>query len=207
MDKNIEGAPSEVRILRCHHKRCCNGNAFSLTTAMQILSVERRHLTNPSRYGIITTEKEFMRSRIFDFLTVFWSHPNGLDHSFDHLQSWTTWKQCEREHPKASFLDSKDPKSLVSQGKNRCRFLWEQDAAGSNPVTPTISSVHNESDEHSIFFFCLYFFIWSRFSALFSFVMPWWADSSPQRLVCSQGWPYAFCAIRESADNQQSGNG
>ena len=28
MDKNIEGAPSEVRILRCRHKRCCNGNAF-----------------------------------------------------------------------------------------------------------------------------------------------------------------------------------
>ena len=44
---------------------------FSLTTAMQILSVERRHLTNPSMYGIITTEKEFMRSRIFDFLTAF----------------------------------------------------------------------------------------------------------------------------------------
>ena len=26
------------------------------------------------------------------------------------------------------------------------------EAAGSNPVTQTISSVHNESDEHSIFF-------------------------------------------------------
>ena len=32
------------------------------------------------------------------------------------------------------------------------RLLWEQDAAGSSPVTSTISSVHNESDEHSIFF-------------------------------------------------------
>ena len=31
------------------------------------------------------------------------------------------------------------------------RVLWEHDAAGSSPVTPTISSVHNESDEHSIF--------------------------------------------------------
>ena len=31
------------------------------------------------------------------------------------------------------------------------RLLWEQNAAGSSPVTPTISSVHNESDEHSIF--------------------------------------------------------
>ena len=32
------------------------------------------------------------------------------------------------------------------------RVLWEHDVAGSNPVIPTISSVHNESDEHSIFF-------------------------------------------------------
>ena len=78
-----------------------------------------------------------MRSRIFDFLIASSSHRNGLDHSFDHLQSWTTWKQCLQEHPKASFLDSKAPKSLVNQGKNRCRFVWDVDAAGSNPVTPT----------------------------------------------------------------------
>ena len=60
-----------------------------------------------------------------------------VDHSFDHLQLRTTWKQCLQEHPKASFLDSKAPKSLVNQGKNRCRFVWDVDAAGSNPVTPT----------------------------------------------------------------------
>lgn len=29
------------------------------------------------------------------------------------------------------------------------RLLWEQDAAGSNPVTPTMSSVHNDT-EHSV---------------------------------------------------------
>ena len=44
---------------------------FSLTTAMQILSVERRRLTIVLMYGIITAEKEFMRSRILDFLTAF----------------------------------------------------------------------------------------------------------------------------------------
>ena len=44
---------------------------FSLTTAMQILSVERRRLTITLMYGIITAEKEFMRSRIIDFLTAF----------------------------------------------------------------------------------------------------------------------------------------
>ena len=57
-----------------------------------------------------------------------------VDHIFDHLQLWTTWKQREREHRKASFSDTKAPKSLVNQGKNRYRFLWEHDVAGSNPV-------------------------------------------------------------------------
>ena len=46
------------------------------------------------------------------------------------------------------------------------RYLGVVEAAGSNPVTQTISSVHNESDEHSIFF-CLYFVVGSRISALF----------------------------------------
>ena len=44
---------------------------FSLTTAMQILSFERRRLTIMLMYGIITAEKEFLRSRIFDFLKAF----------------------------------------------------------------------------------------------------------------------------------------
>ena len=104
---------------------------------MQILSVERRRLTITLMYGIITAEKEFLRSRIFDFLISSISHRNGLDHSFDHLASGTTWKQCEREHRKASFSDTKAPKSLVNQGKNYHLTLWDVDAAGSNPVTPT----------------------------------------------------------------------
>ena len=132
---------------------------------MQILSVERRRLTITLMYGIITAEKELLRSWIFDFLMASSSHRNGLDHSFDHLQSWTTWKQCEREHLKASFLDSKAPKSLVNQEKNRCRFVWDVDAAGSNPVTPTISSVHNTSELWTLDFFLLLF----TFSLIFSF--------------------------------------
>ena len=108
-----------------------------MSIAPQILRVDRRHLTILSRYGIITAEKEFMRSRISYFLIASSSHRNGLDHSFDHLRFRTTWKQCLQEHPKASFLDSKAPKSLVNQAKNRCRFVWDQDVAGSNPVIPT----------------------------------------------------------------------
>ena len=104
---------------------------------MQIVSVERRRLTITLMYGIITAEKEFLRSRIFDFLIASISHRNGLDHSFDHLQLWTTWKQCDGEHPKASFSDTKVPKSLVNQAKNRCRFLGVVEAASSSLVTQT----------------------------------------------------------------------
>ena len=108
-----------------------------MTTAIQILSVERRLLTITLKYAIITAEKEFMRSRILDFLIASIFHRNGLDHIFDHLRLWTTWKQCLQEHPKASFSDTKAPKSLVNQAKNRYIFLWEHDVAGSNPVIPT----------------------------------------------------------------------
>ena len=104
---------------------------------MQILSVEKRRLTIALMYGIITAEKEFLRSRIFDFLIASISHRNGLDHIFDHLPIRTTWKQCEREHALAPISDTKAPKSLVNQGKNRYIFLRDVDAAGSNPVTPT----------------------------------------------------------------------
>ena len=88
------------------------------------------------------------------------------DHSFDHLQVRTTWELWTLRHEKAWFSDKKAPKSTQKEAKDRYCFLWEQDVAGSNPVIPTISSVHNESDEHSILF-CLYLIVWSRFSALF----------------------------------------
>ena len=104
---------------------------------MQFLSVERRRLTIALMYGIITAEKEFMRSRILDFLIASISHRNELDHIFDHLRIRTTRKQCLQEHPKASFSYTKAPKSLVNQAKNRLFSVWDVDAAGSNPVTPT----------------------------------------------------------------------
>ena len=63
-------------------------------------------------YGIVTAEKEFLRSRIFDFLIASISHRNGLDHMFDHLLIWTTWKQCEQEYRKASVADMKDLEML-----------------------------------------------------------------------------------------------
>ena len=65
------------------------------------------------------------------------------DHSFDHLQVRTTWEIWTLRHEKARFSDKKAPKSTQKEAKDGYCFLWDVDAAGSNPVTPTISSVHN----------------------------------------------------------------
>ena len=59
------------------------------------------------------------------------------DHSFDHLQVRTTWELWTLRHEKARFSDKKAPKSTQKEAKDRYCFLWEHDAAGSNPVTPT----------------------------------------------------------------------
>ena len=107
---------------------------FSLTTAIQILSVERRLLTITLMYGIITAEKEFLRSRIFDFLIASISHRNGIDHTFDHLRLRTTWKLWVLQHVKARFSDEKARKSTQNEAKNRCFCVWEQDVAGSNTI-------------------------------------------------------------------------
>ena len=111
---------------------------------MQNLSVERRFLTIALMYGIITAGKEFMRSWIFDFSIATISQRNELDHTFDHLRSWTMWKQYLREHRKAPISDSKASKSLVNQGKNRFRFVRVLEAASSSPATSTIFTVRKD---------------------------------------------------------------
>ena len=120
-----------------------------MTTAMQILSVEKRRLTITLMYGIITAEKEFLRSRIFYFLIASISHRNGLDHTFDHLPIRTMWKQCEREHRKASFSDTKAPKSPRNQEKNYHLTLRDVEVASSNLVTST--KIGFESYSQSLF--------------------------------------------------------
>ena len=59
------------------------------------------------------------------------------DHSFDHLQVWTTWELWTLRHKKARFSDKKAPKSTQKEAKDGYCFLWELDAAGSSPVTST----------------------------------------------------------------------
>ena len=60
-----------------------------------------------------------------------------FDHNFDHLQVWTTWKLWVLQHVKARVSDEKARKSTQKEAKNRCFCVWDVDAAGSNPVTPT----------------------------------------------------------------------
>ena len=61
------------------------------------------------------------------------------DHSFDHLQVRTTWELWTLRHEKARFSDKKASKSTQKEAKDRYCFLWEQDVAGSSPVTPIYS--------------------------------------------------------------------
>ena len=60
-----------------------------------------------------------------------------LDHIFDHLGLWITWKMWTLWHEKARVSDEKARKSTQNEAKNRCFCVWDVDAAGSNPVTPT----------------------------------------------------------------------
>ena len=59
------------------------------------------------------------------------------DHNLDHLRLRTTWELWTLWHEKAQVLDKKSRKSTQNEAKNRCRAVWDVDAAGSNPVTPT----------------------------------------------------------------------
>ena len=61
----------------------------------------------------------------------------GADHNLDHLQVWTTWELWTLRHKKARVSDEKARKSTQNEAKNRCFCVWDVDAAGSNPVTPT----------------------------------------------------------------------
>ena len=64
-----------------------------------------------------------------------------LDHTFDHLRIRTVWKQCLQEHPKASFSDTKAPKSPRNQGKNYHLTLRELETVGSSPAASTKKTV------------------------------------------------------------------
>ena len=84
--------------------------------------------------------KNSTQGELFDRLTVRGSNIFGLDcrfkkwadHTFDHLQTWTVWKQCEREHQKALISDTKAPKSRKNHLKIKCATLRDVEVASSH---------------------------------------------------------------------------
>ena len=76
------------------------------------------------------------------------------DHSFDHLQVWTTWELWTLRHEKARISDKKTPKSTQNEAKDCYCFLWDVDAAGSNPVTPTILALKSNFQSLFLMFYC-----------------------------------------------------
>ena len=67
------------------------------------------------------------------------------DHISDHIPPSSGWKQRRQEVRRRCFSERKGSERAVFQGKIVSVTVWEQDVAGSNPVIPTILSVHNES--------------------------------------------------------------
>ena len=61
---------------------------------------------------------------------------------FDHLR---------KNRKKSIFFTLRGVAQLVA------RDVWDVDAAGSNPVTPTISSVHNDFQLWTLIHFASYF--------------------------------------------------
>lgn len=60
-----------------------------------------------------------------------------VDHITDHLPFRSTWNICKEECRRALFSEWKGLKKAYISGKYLSISLWEQDAAGSSPVTPT----------------------------------------------------------------------
>ena len=79
----------------------------------------------------------------------FWS----ADHNLDHLQVWTTWELWTLRYKKARLSDEKARKSTQNEAKNRCFCVWDQDGAGSIPVTPTTGSAGSQYRVSSLLIF------------------------------------------------------
>lgn len=62
---------------------------------------------------------------------------NHADHITDHLPFRSTRNICSGERRRALISERKGLKKAYISGKHLTISLWDFDAAGSNPVTPT----------------------------------------------------------------------
>ena len=68
---------------------------------------------------------------------MYYSAKNPADHITDHLPFRSTRKQWTGERRRAQFSERKGAEKAIFGGKCHHKCVWEQDAAGSSPVTPT----------------------------------------------------------------------
>ena len=69
---------------------------------------------------------------------------NPADHITDHLPFRSTRKQWIRERRRARFSERKGAEKAIFSGNCHHKCVWDHQAAGSNPVTRTISSVRKK---------------------------------------------------------------
>ena len=106
---------------------------------------EARSTTGLTIYGFLSAAEK----TLFFFLPTN-PHLNTLkkrsDHSFYHRQTRNTRKQWTKNAPRASVLERKRCESTQSAREDRHTSVGVVEAAGSSPVTQTISSVHNRPE-------------------------------------------------------------
>ena len=68
---------------------------------------------------------------------MYYSAEIAVDHITDHLPFRSTRKQWNGERRRTRFSEWKGAEKAIFSGKCLHRFVWEQDAGGSSPFTPT----------------------------------------------------------------------
>ena len=139
---------------------------------------------------------------------MYYSAEIAVDHITDHLPFRSTRKQWTGECRRARFSERKGAEKAIFSGNCLHRSVWEQDAAGSSPVTSTISSIHKGFNfTNTRFFILIRFYVRSRFSPA-PFVMPFSARLNTwSRHLFWYRRRYSVCVIsRVSPHIRQSDN-
>ena len=77
---------------------------------------------------------------------MYYSAEIAVDHITDHLPFRSIRKQWTGERRRARFSEWKAAEKAIFSGNCLRRSVWDHQAAGSIPVTRTISSIHKGFD-------------------------------------------------------------